>query len=207
LFQKIQSRAQVIFLDVGQDGLNNTAITNVAVGVPFATTSGEIPILATLHNYGSNPRKQARVELLVGRARSENSSPPFALQVARQAVVDLEPGENAVNFTYRFPVPGDYAIQVRAEGDVLDLDDVRSAVLTVKETLPVVLVNGKSTAELYGRATEWLKDALNPFPSDGAVPRNVPARPRVLTVAQFADASLGDLSNYDCVFLCDVPNI
>src|SRR5437660_684518 len=67
-----------------------------------------------------------------------------------------------------------------------------------------MLVNGKPAAELYDRATEWLLDALNPFPS-GQAPRNVPARPKIVDESQFADAALGDLTPYDCVFLCDVP--
>ena len=34
-----------------------------------------------------------------------------------------------------------------------------------------------------------------------------PARPKVLNDSQFADAGLGDLTAYDCVFLCDVPRL
>jgi hypothetical protein len=207
MLQKVQARSRVIFLDVGQEGLSNTAVTGLTVGVPFATTVAATPILASLHNFGTAPRKQVRVELLVGRARSASNSPPFALQEVQQTTFDLQPGQNTVSFSYRFPVPGDFAIGVRAEGDVLDLDDARWAILTVQESVPVILVNGKPAVELYDRATEWARDALNPFPSGLPVPRNVPARPRVLTVAQFADASLGDLSSCDCVFLCDVPRL
>jgi hypothetical protein len=207
LMQKIEARAQIVFIDVGQDDLNNTAVTSLTVDAPFTTTAADVPILATLNNFGSIPLKSVGVQLLVGRARSERTSAPFVLNPVQQTKVDLKPGPNAVNFSYRFPSAGDYVLQVRAEADVLDLDDVRSAVVTVQETLPVVLVNGKPAAEPYDRATQWLKVALNPFPANGPIPSNVPARPRVLTLAQFADASLGDLSNCDCVFLCDVPRL
>src|SRR5262249_39950139 len=46
----------------------------------------------------------------------------------------------------------------------------------------------------------------NPF-RQGLVPHNVPARPRVVTESQFADAGMGDLAGYDCVFFCDVARL
>src|SRR5262249_5373367 len=151
-------------------------------------------------------RKSVRAELHVGRARAAAGDPPFGLRLADQRVVDLQPGPNVVNFSHKFSVPGDYVLQVRVANDVLELDDTRSVVLTVKENVPVMPVNGRPAVELYDRATEWLADALNPFHS-GPAPRNVPARPKVVSESQFADAALGDLTPYDCVFLCDVPRL
>src|SRR5262249_48656381 len=153
---------------------------------------------------GSQPRKQARVELFVGRARGAASDPAFALHGVGQVLIDLAPGHNAVTFPYRFRLPGDYLVQVRLEKDALDLDDTRAVMVTAKDNVPVMLVNGKPAVELYDQATEWLKDALNPFQT-GLVPRDIPARPRIVSEAQFSDAALGDLTPYDCVFLCDVP--
>ena len=102
--------------------------------------------------------------------------------------------------------PGDYAVRVRLDNDALDLDDTRTVIIRVKDHVPVMLVNGKPAAELYDQATEWLKDALNPFQA-GLIPRNIAARPRVVSEAQFSDAALGDLTPYDCVFLCDMPQL
>src|SRR5205085_606403 len=116
------------------------------------------------------------------------------------------PGQTVVSFSHKFGTPGDYVLQVRLENDALDLDDTRTVVLTVKDSVPVMLVNGKPAVEVYDRATEWLYDALNPF-HGGLVPRNVPARPKVVSESQFTDAALGDLTPYDCVFLCDVPRL
>jgi hypothetical protein len=206
LLRRIQTRARTIFVDVGQDGLHNTAVTNLSLAVPFVTTGAETPITATLHNYGPEPRHGVSVRLYVGRGRTAVNDPPFGLRLAGTKAVDLQPGPNVLTFSHKFTAPGDYVLQILADNDVLDVDDARSAVVTVKESVPVMLVNGKPATELYDRATEWLYDALNPFHS-GAVPRNVPARPKVVSESQFADAALGDLGPFDCVFLCDVPRL
>ncbi len=206
LLQRIQARARVIFVDVGLDGVHNAAVTNLSLGVPFVTTGTATPLTATVHNYGAEPRKQTRVELWVGKARAAAGDVPFGLRLVKQTTVDLLPGQNVVNFLYQFATPGDYAVQVRLESDALELDDSRTVIVTVKESVPVMLVNGKQAVELYDRATEWLYDALNPF-QKGVVPRNVPARPKKVDTKEFNDAGLGDLTPYDCVFLCDVAQI
>lgn len=205
--QKIQARARTIFVDVGQEGASNLAVTNLTLGVPLATTGSETPILATVHNFGPEPRKQVRVDLLVGKARKEAGDPPFQLREMFQSVVDISPGQAAtVTLPHKFATPGEYVVQARLEPDNLELDNTRSAVVAVKETVPVMLVNGKPAEELFDRATEWLKAALNPFDS-GLVPRNIPARPKVVTESQFADPGAGDLTGYDCVYLCDVARL
>ena len=53
-------------------------------------------------------------------------------------------------------------------------------------------------------ATEWVRTALNPFGEGERTPAAVTARPKVLTQSQFGDGGPGDLTNVDCVFLCDV---
>src|SRR5262249_15206838 len=160
---------------------------------PLATTGGLTPFTATVHNYGSEPRKGVRIELLTGRAHAAAGDPPLNLTISSQAVVDVAPGQSAaVDFAHKVILPGGYAIQVRLENDALELDDSRSAIVTVKETVPVMLVNGKPASDAFDRATAFLQMALNPF-RQGLVPHNVPARPRVVTESQFADAGMGDL--------------
>jgi hypothetical protein len=205
--QRIQGRARAVFVDAGQDGANNLAVTGLTLGAPLATTGAVTPVTATVHNYGAGPAKQVRAELLVGRARATPSDRPFELRVVHQENVDVSPGQTVtLTFPHKFTTPGDYGVQVRLEGDALDLDDTRSAIVSVKDTVPVMLVNGKPAVEFYDRATEWLKDALNPF-SRGLVPRQVAARPRVVSESQFADVGAGDLTTYDCIFLCDVARL
>jgi hypothetical protein len=201
--QKIQARARSIFVDVGQDGVNNLAVTDLVLGVPMATTGAEVPIMVNIHNYGAEPRHQVGLELLIGKAREVETDPEFRLR-GQQGFVDVGPGQTAtVTFKCQFRLAGDYIVQARLDHDALELDDIRTVALSVKENVPVMLVNGKPAVELQDQATEFLKDALNPFPG-GLAPGDVAARPKVVSESQFADAGQGDLTPYDCVFLCDV---
>jgi hypothetical protein len=205
VLKRIQDRARLVFLDAGQDGVANLAVSDVRLGAPLALTGVETPILATLHNYGGQEPRPVRVQLLVGRARATLNDPPFTLRSAQEKVITVAPGKRgeSVTFYHKFSAPGEYVLQVRLEHDALELDDVRSAVVTVKESVPVLLVNGSTEGE---PATEALQIALNPF-SAAATPRTVFARPRVMTVKEFNYATPENLAPYDCIFLCDVERL
>jgi hypothetical protein len=205
VLQKIRAQAHTVFVDVGQERVGNLAVTGLTLVDPFATTAGNTTFLATVHNYGREDRANVRLQFLVGRGRQTSADQPFDMHLVAEKFVSAPAGQPAepVHFEYRFPAKGDYVVQVRLERDALPLDDVRSAVVSVKDTVPVMLVNGRPEPDPYSTATEWLKDALNPFPDD-ATPLSVPARPKVVSVSDFDDAGLGDLTPYDCVFLCDV---
>jgi hypothetical protein len=207
VLHKIQARARFVMVDTGEDGIANVAVSRIALGDSLATVGTVTPISADIHNYGPETRKQMRVELLVGKGRAVASDAEFAMRPVQEQLIDIAPGQTlTITFAHKFSVAGEYVVQVRLERDALELDDVRSIVVTVKDTIPVMLVNGKPAVEVYDTATEWLKDALNPFPSEQA-PRYVAARPKVLSEFQFADAALGDLGAVDCVFLCDMPGL
>src|SRR5262249_46977985 len=175
------------------------------LGSPLALTGVETPILATLHNYGGQEPRPVRVQLLVGKARATLTDPPLTLRTAQEKVISVAPGKRGepVTFYHQFTAPGEYLLQVRLEHDALELDDVRSAVITVKDNVPVLLVNGSPEGE---PATEALQVALNPFPA-GATPRTVFARPRVMSVKEFNYATPDNLGPYDCIFLCDVERL
>jgi hypothetical protein len=205
---EIQRRARTIFLDVGRDGVNNLAVTDLSLGDTFLTSGALVPVSAMVQNFGLEPRQHVRVDLLAGRARSEGKDPPFALRVVDTQVIHLKAGERvAVSFAHKFTTAGTYALQVRVEPDDLELDDARTAIVTVKDTIPVLLVNGKAAvADRFDKATGYLRLALNPYPK-GQAPRTAPLRPRVVSPTQFADPADTNLIGYDCVFLCDVGRV
>jgi Mg-chelatase subunit ChlD len=215
--QAIQAHARAIFVDVGRPTPpGNLAVTELQLGAPLVTTSGDAIIKAKIQNFGNEDRKQVRVELLVGKARANDSEPPFQFRLISQELVSIARG-GSVQVPFdpprpprppMFRTPGEYAIQVRVESDDLVVDDSRSAIVAVKDGLPVMVVDGKVAPEPRDRAAEYLRDALNPF-RHGPVPRTVVARPRVVSESDFADAGAekGELTNYDCVFLCDVKEV
>jgi hypothetical protein len=203
--QKIQARARTVFVDVGTENASNLAVTGLTLGDEVATTGRETLILATLHNYGAEARDQVSVKLFVGRARQSSSEPPMELRQERESTVRADRNtDTPVAFTYKFPAPGEYVVQVQVENDALDLDDTRSVVVTVKKDVPVLLVNGKPSGELFDQAAEWLKLALNPDDGPAASSRFL-ARPTVINPLKFSDEAQGDLTGYDCVFVCDLP--
>ena len=219
--QKIQAQAQTVFVDVGVDNAPNLAVTNLTLGDEIATTGRETAILATVRNYGSETREQVHLKLFIGKARSEGNEAPMKLLEQQETYVRaVRDQQTPVAFAYKFPTPGDYVIQVRIdkstpkdndpdagkETDALDLDDLRTIVVTVKKDVPVLLVNGKPSGDPFDQATEWLRLALNPF-DNASAPGNVPARPTVINPLKFSDETQGELTKYDCVFLCDVPSL
>src|SRR5262249_26627493 len=152
-------------------------------------------------------RHQVKVELLLGSAAEGKP----ALRTVEQRLLDVLAGASVtVNFALerqnRFREPGDHVLQVRVDGDLLPLDDSRRLAVKVRDTVPVVSVNGQPAVDPLERASEWLSRALSPFPESQHVP-GYPARPRTLNLAQFADAALGDLSAADAVFLCDMARV
>ena len=211
VLQKLQERARTIIVDVGQEASSNLAVTRLSLASPLATTTSVTPITAAITHYGPDLPEKVRVELLIGKGRASRDDPPLEMHVVQDNEIKLSRGLNTITFPYKFTSPGEYVLQVRIAGDSLPPDDVRSAVITVKDAVPVMLVNGKlATAKaggkLSGDATEWLRIALNPG-GEGQVAGPLPARPKVVTEMEFNDAGLGDLTPFDCVFLCDVKQL
>lgn len=200
-----EQKAKAIFVDVGRDGVSNLAVTSLEFNEPVVTTQGKATIVANLYNWGDT-RQDVAVRLFVGKAKSTNDEKTQVREVAATTASVRRGQHTLVPFTYRFPAPGDYVVQVHTARDEMELDDVRGAVVRVRNTVPVMLVNGKPANENFDRAAEWLRVALNPFDEGREVPPGVVFRPKVLTPFQFADDKLGELTNYDVVCLCDVPS-
>ncbi len=206
VWDDIQQRARTVFVDVGVDDMDNLAVTDLTIEEPFLTTGMKAPLVATVQHFGKEAKANIRVELLVGKAREAAGDSPLQPRVVGQELISLRAGERlTVPFAYQFPDPGAYAVQVRIEhkDDPLELDNVRSAIVTVKDTIPVLLVNGKPSPDRYERATEYVRLAMNPFPR-GAEPKYAPLRPKVVNASQFADVPEEEFLRYDLIVLCDV---
>ncbi|HWY88470.1 MAG TPA: BatA domain-containing protein, partial [Gemmataceae bacterium] len=204
-YLEIGQRARTIFVDLGRPDAKNLAVTDLRLEDSFVTTGATVGVWVTVQNFSQEERLRLRAELLTGRARAAAADNPFNLRAVGQQALDLQPNERkAIYFTHQFATPGTYAIQVRLDGDDLEPDDARSVIVTVKDTIPVLLVDGKTAADPFERATEYLRLALNPFPP-GTQPKFAPLRPKVISASQFVDTSEAELTAYDCIFLCDVP--
>jgi hypothetical protein len=209
VLEKIRSSGKghnsLYFVNVGGEAVSNLAVTNVTLADEMATTGRLTTILATLHNYGTDTGEKI-VKLLVGKVGKEAADGALQMVEAQTSLVKIERNaDTPVAFTYKFPSPGDYVLQVQVAGDSLGLDDTRTVVVTVKKDIPVLLVNGKPAGDPFDQATEWVRLSLNPF--DERVETSALFRPKVITPTQWADETAGDLTPYDCVFLCDLPSV
>jgi hypothetical protein len=205
-YTEIQQKASIVFVDVGRDEQPNLAVTRLEFLSPFVTSNSPLDFLAGVQNFSRKPKADVRVELLIGKAKENAGDAAFSMRAVESKQIDvIEAGATAaVRFSdFKFPGPGTYAVQVKLEADALEQDDTRTVVVTVRDTIPVLLVNGKAAADRYERATEYLRLALNPFVA-GAEPKFAPLRPRVISPTQFVDLPEAELANYDCVVWCDV---
>jgi hypothetical protein len=209
-WRKILTGARVIGIDVAGAEVENVAVTGLTLGDPLPLVHTDLAVQATVHNHGKHARKELPVELLVGKAGDK-----FALQPVSQQLVEVGPNTaKTVTFPLvkqnQFREPGQYVLQVRVGDDDLKLDNARAISVSVRDTIPVMVVNGKPSPEPLDRASGFLVKALNPFPEAERSPES-PAAVRVLTPREFQDAGLGDLFRPDApvevVFLCDLPTV
>jgi hypothetical protein len=201
----IQKHARSIFVDLGRDNVDNLAVTSLRLSDTLFVTNANVTVTAQVKNFGKQPRNKLNVSLLVGRW--PHNMDKLQLKQIKTELRDLQPGEEvAVNFVHKFPAAGTYAVQVAIDEDELRQDDRRTVIVQVKDTVPVLLVNGKPATKLFDQAAEYLKFALNPVFKKGAPPVS-PLRPRVVNLGQFSDANQTNLHEYDCVFLCDVGQL
>jgi len=209
-WQKLLSRADVAVLDVAGADVDNLAVVDVASVNPLPLVGSPIVVTATVKNFGRSERQLVDVVLEVERPAGTVMPPAPSAEMATRRIETLPPGGQAsVTFAlaglHAYQAPGLHVARVRlAEGDQLVEDDRRSLVVDVREVLKAVLVNGRSDPEPKRRSSEYLSRALAP---PGARPGLALAKPRTLTPSEFADPAIGDLSDTDCVFLCDVPTI
>lgn len=186
--KKIAAQAQLVWIDVGQSGSQNAAVTDFQAAEPFVTAGRPVHLQATLRNYGSSTLPSQLVELYADGKLVETRR------------VDLSASaETQTHFTHTFSTSGEHQLEVRLEEDALPTDNHRWLALPVKEDLQVLLVNGKPSGKVMGNATDYLRLALAPSlpnePSDSQI------HPTVINEGELPGV---DLSRYDCVFLCNV---
>jgi hypothetical protein len=185
---RLASQAELVVWDLGQPGAENLAVTSLTTDQPFVTLAQEVSVTAQVRNFGTQPRTHQLVELHVDGRR------------IKESFIDVAPGEQAaVAFRHRFDSPGDHVVEVRLGGDLLDIDNHRWLSVPVKEHLRVLCVNGKPGTGTMNGATDYLALALNPTVGDPQ--GSGPLVPEVISESTLIER---DLSQYDCIFLCNV---
>src|SRR5262249_47058911 len=138
------------FVDVGREGITNVAVTDLTLGNRLILTGQQVTVLATVHNFGPDRKEKLRVNLRVTRAAEKAGEPPFQPRDEPDAAehIDVRPGEqHRVSFVHRFTEAGTYVVQVQVEQDDLPVDDTRSVVVRVRQSLPVLIVDDSEPRE------------------------------------------------------------
>lgn len=139
--------------------LRNVAITGIEFSREVVGTDREVAIRVRLENTGTDVVTPGLMRVSVGGNELEPKS-----------MSQMAPGERAMmEYRYQFPQAGPKVIRVTLDSnDDLPGDDSSERVLWVKETLPVLIVEGNSGASFFNRAGGYLGLALSPMSGDQA---------------------------------------
>jgi hypothetical protein len=188
---ELAEAARLFVLDVGQPVAENVAITGLRTIEPVIMLGRQADFEVTLKNFGRQPLTRQPVELWIDGQLA-----------GKQTIQGLPPGgEKAAVFSYVFDRGGDHTIRARTEGDALEIDNQRFLALKVRPAIKVLCIDGRPSTEPYRGAAGHLATALAP---QGNLPERGPVEVDVAGESALGDR---DLRRYDCVFLCEVPQL
>ncbi len=188
---KLNARqAHSVVIDLGKDGGENRAVTDLRLDSPVVTLGGPPPkVIATVRNFGPNPVRDFKARLLVDGQLGPDVSVPL-IEVG---------GDETFAFSPTFSSPGDHLIEVRIDDDPLMLDNRRRLAIPVREFVKVLLVDGQPMAEAFQSETDYLTQALNPEVTSPGNASQV--RTEVVNESQLGTR---ELAPYDAVVLCNI---
>lgn len=191
---KLEARkARSVVVDLGKIGSENRAVTRLALNSPVATQGSPTLARVAAKNFGPDPATGVKLRLMVDG------------QFGPEQLVDLPVGEEiAVDFSHVFTTPGDHLVEALIDDDPLGPDNHRWLTVPVRDSLRVLLVDGDFKADAFSSETDYLDNALNP--AGGASPNDPPSliKTEVVPDSQIARR---DLTPYDVVVLCNVPQV
>ena len=189
LWRSLSQTARINILNMTAVSRPNQAVTELRLVGGLVTTRTAARIQATVVNHSNQSISQALVTLEVDGAGAESLR------------VDLPPrGEATISFRHLFERSGIHPVAVRLAGDRLPLDDARYLVARARDSLQVLILNGKPDPLPQRDGAFFLRHALAPpiaRPGDEPSPLEV----RVRAGSTFGGMALED---YDVVVLADV---
>lgn len=183
--------ARLYVIDVGQPVAENAAITGLRTLEPVIPLGQTAEFEVTLKNFGRQPLMHQPVELWIDDHL-----------VGKQTLPDMPAGgEASTVFTYVFDRGGDRAVRACTAGDALELDNQRFLAVKVWPAIKVLCIDGRQSAEAYRGAADHLAAALGP---PGKHAGHTPVEVEVAGENALLER---DLRRYDCLFLCEVPQL
>ncbi|MHC4695510.1 MAG: VWA domain-containing protein [Planctomycetota bacterium] len=192
---------------VAPDSSENVAVTGLTSDSTLAAVSLPVRLVAEVTNFGASSARN-----LILQVRSDERI------IRREPLPLIGPGGSATaGVPHVFSTPGTHSVEAKviaASGDLLEEDNARYLSIDVRETIPVLLVDGRPGTTLLGGQAGYLATALAPkvsaHQSEWALPEVV-QRPqstlvetKVISVPEVEGEVLGD---YDVVALCNVQRL
>jgi hypothetical protein len=186
--QKLPDHPRIVLVDVGDGHTENAAVTSLVTADPVTLPDRPTRLRAGIRNFGPTNLAGLRVELYVDG------------YLAAFKAVDVPAREEAVlKFPYEFHSAGEHVVEARLPPDRLAADNQRWLSVPVSERMNVLVVNGREGGRAAENASYYVQTVLAPSTSREAW--SGATRPKVISEADLASE---DLSQYDCVFLCNV---
>ena len=184
---RLAEAATLMLIDVGQPAADNLAVADLRLLTAPAIAGRTCRFEATVKSFAAQAATRQPVELLVNGRR-----------VAQRHVDVPAGGEATVAFEHRFDRPGDHAVEARAEGDDLLVDNRRYLAVPVRRSVSVLGIEGRPSGRPFGGAAAYLAVALAPGDEPGLSP------PFDVEVAPESAILERDLSRYDVLAMCNV---
>ncbi|MCP4198755.1 MAG: VWA domain-containing protein, partial [Proteobacteria bacterium] len=176
-------------VDAGADVKRvNTAISEVVVSPSPGGVAREVNVEVRISNYSNVPQKGLEVVLEVEGG-----------EVAQGSLDVPANGSSSKRFFHRFDKDGTYRGLVRIGKDALPEDNVRYFAVTIRRSIPVLIINGDYRPGSYRDETFYLRRAL-----ETPMPGEVTIQPLIVDVDT---AMAGTLSGNSVVFLAGVSNL
>ncbi|MCE5269045.1 MAG: BatA domain-containing protein [Planctomycetaceae bacterium] len=187
--RELAKAASLVVVDVGQPVTENLAITSVEATESPVTVGRAASFTVRLQNFGPRSLDRQPVEFFVDGRRIE-----------RKDVQVLAGGSASVGFSYRFETPGDHAVEARAVGDVLEVDNRRFLAVPVRQTVQTLCIDGRPSGGSLRGAADYLAVALQAGQKGSRAEIKVDVAPESALMERA-------LASYDCVFLCNVAQL
>ena len=192
---------------VGSDFPDNVAVTRFDAESLLVSTHLPVRFSVRVVNFGARP---ARDLILQIRRNGQ--------VVRREPLPMIDPGESAVTSnSLAFSTAGTHALEARvitSNPDALDDDNARYLSIEVRESIPVLLVDGRPGTTLLAGEAGFLATALAPkvsaaFPDEVGLRSDRLDEPSPMDVKTISPPELEAeaLPEYDVVVLCDVPRL
>lgn len=198
-WESLPSKPRLSVRDFGAPApFRNVALGGFSLARSVVGTDREVSISAVVENTGGEPVTPGPVTLEVNGRR-----------VGEKPVGLVVPGQKAgVEFRHRFPAAGPQVVSLRMDGkDDFAVDDRIERVVTVRDSLPVLLVEGHPSGSFFDRAAGYTALALAPSPGmvrDGEGRGNHLVDPRVVRAGTLRSEDFGDAK---VIVLADVPRL